>query len=78
MNAGRYYAPTDGRCRNGECLGPLTAGSAVVTDDRQQVVVGGLGGAVFCQKRLQVQAFKGEGDVGTYLGGEHQLMPKAL
>lgn len=62
----------------GERLCPLTAGSAVVTDDRQQVIGGGLGSAVFGQKRLQVQALKREGNMGAYLGGEHQLMSEAL
>lgn len=61
-----------------ERLCPLTAGSAVVADDWQQVIVGGLGGAVFGQERLQVQALEREGDVGAYLGGEHQLVPEAL
>lgn len=50
MNAGRWHLP---RRRQ---MGQLTAGSAVVTDDWQQVVVGGLGGAVFGQEGLQVQA----------------------
>lgn len=61
-----------------EWLCPLTAGSAVVTDDWQQVIVGGLGGAVFGQERLQVQALQREGDVGAYFGGEHQFVPEAL
>lgn len=61
-----------------EGICPLTAGSAVVTDDWQQVIVGGLGGAVFGQKGLQVQALKREGDVGAYLGGEHQFVSEAL
>lgn len=61
-----------------EWICPLTAGSAVVTDDWQQVIVGGLGGAVFGQKRLQVQALEREGDVGAYLGGEHQFVSEAL
>lgn len=74
MNARHCYVPTD----EGEWLCPLTAGSAVVTDDWQQVVVGGLVWAVFCQKRLQVQAFKREGNMGAYLGGKHQFMSKAL
>lgn len=74
MNAGDYCVPTD----EAERLCPLTAGSAVVTDDRQQVVVGGLGRAVFRQERLQVQAFKREGNMGAYLGGKHQFMSKAL
>lgn len=49
-----------------------------MTDDWQQVIVGGLGRAVFGQERLQVQAFEREGDVGAYLGGEHQFMSEAL
>lgn len=57
---------------------PLTAGSAMVTDDRQQVIVGGLGSAVFGEERLQVQTLQWEGDMGAYLGGEHQFMSKAL
>lgn len=57
---------------------PLTAGSAMVTDDGQQVIVGGLGSAVFGQERLQVQTLEREGDMGAYLGGEHQFMSKAL
>lgn len=61
-----------------EGLCPLTAGSAVVTDDWQQVIVGGLGGAVFGQERLQFQALEREGDVGAYLGGEHQFVPEAF
>lgn len=44
-------------CQSEEWVYPLTAGSAVVTDDWQQVIVGGLGRAVFGQKRLQVQTF---------------------
>lgn len=56
----------------------LTAGSAVVTDDGQQVIVGGLGGAVFGQERLQVQALEREGHMGAYLGGEHQFVSEAL
>lgn len=59
-------------------MGQLTAGSAVVTDDWQQVVVGGLGGAVFGEEGLQVQALQREGDVGADLGGEHQLVSKSL
>lgn len=62
----------------GRQIRPLTAGSAVVTDDWQQVIVGGLGGAVFGQERLQVQALEREGDVGAYLGGEHQLVSETL
>lgn len=50
----------------------------MVTDDGQQVVVGGLGRAVFGQERLQVQAFERERDVGAYLRGEHQLVSEAL
>lgn len=56
----------------------LTAGSAVVTDDWQQVIAGGLGWAILGQERLQVQAVQGEGDVGAYLGGKHQLVSEAL
>lgn len=59
-------------------MGQLTAGSAVVTDDWQQVVVGGLGGTVFGEEGLQVQALQREGDVGADLGGEHQLVSKSL
>lgn len=50
----------------------------MVTDDGQQVIVGGLGGAVLGQKRLQVQTLERERDVGAYLGGEHQLVSEAL
>lgn len=49
----------------------LTAGGAVVTDDWKQVIVGGLAGAVFSQKWLEVQSLKREGDMGAYLGREH-------
>lgn len=64
--------------KKGEWRCPLTAGSAVVTDDGQQVIVGGLGGAVFGQKGLQVQALEWERHMGAYLGGEHQLMSEPL
>lgn len=67
-----------GICQGESQMGQLTAGSAVVTDDWQQVVVGGLGGAVFGQEGLQVQALQREGDVGADLGGEHQLVSKSL
>ena len=50
----------------------------MVTDDGQQVVRGGLRGAVLAQEGLQVQAVQGEGHVGADLGGEHQLVPEAL
>lgn len=61
-----------------ELVCPLTAGSAVVTDDGQQVIAGGLGWAVFGQERLQVQAFEREWDVCAYLSGVHQLVSEAL
>lgn len=82
MNAGHSYVPNGGSCpglmQKREWLRPLTAGSAMMTDDWQQVVAGGLGGAVFGQERLQVQAFEGEWHMGAYLGGEHQFVSEAL
>ena len=36
----------------------------MVTDDGQQVVAGGLGGAVLGQEGLQVEGAQGERDVG--------------
>lgn len=64
--------------QNDELLCPLTAGRAVVTDDWQQVIAGGQGGAVFGQERLQIQAFEWKWDMGAYLGGVHQLVSEAL
>ena len=50
----------------------------MVTYDRQQVIGGGLGRAVLSQEGLQIQALQGERDVGSDLGGEHQLMSETL
>lgn len=58
-------------CANRRQICLLTAGSAVVTDDWEKVIVGGLGKAVFSQKWLQVQSLQWEGDMGAYLSGEH-------
>lgn len=56
----------------------LTAGSAVVTDDWQQVIGGGLGGAVLGQERLHFEAFQREGHMSGDFGGEHKFMSEAL
>ena len=50
----------------------------MVTDDRQQVVGGDLGGAVLRQEGPQVQPLQGEGHMAADLEGIHDLMPKAL
>lgn len=56
----------------------LTAGSAVVTDDWQQVVGGGLVGAVLGQEGLHLEAFQREGHMSADFGGEHKFMSEAL
>lgn len=56
----------------------LTAGSAVVTDDGQQVVAGDMGRAVLGEKGLHIKAGQREGDVCADLGGKHELMAEAL
>lgn len=56
----------------------LTARSAVVADDRQEVIGRDLGDALLGQERPEVQPFQGEGDVAVDLEGVHDLVPEAL
>lgn len=61
-----------------KCHLARTSCSAVVTNDRQQVVCGDLGRALFGQERLHVEALQGEGHVAADLEGIHHLVAETF
>lgn len=61
-----------------KCHLARTSCSAVVANDRQQIVCGDLGRALFSQERLHVEALQREGHVAADLEGIHHLVAETL
>lgn len=61
-----------------KCHLARTSCSAVVTNDRQQIICGDLRRALFSQERLHVEALQWEGHVAADLEGIHHLVAETF